>query len=249
MAYVFHQFLYRPLLNILVLLYNSVAFHDLGVAIILLTLVIRFLLYPLFKKSLRHQAVMRRIQPHVKRIQKEHKDNREKQAKELLALYKEHNINPFSSFFLLLAQLPVLIALYRVFLKGISSDTFADLYSWVHAPANISHLSFGLINLQKPFIVIVALAAIAQYIQAKVSSTQLAAGAKGDPAGEMAARMSRQMAFLGPVLTLVFLIKLPSAIGMYWLTTSVFTIIQQVVITRSLNNEHGSISNKSETNS
>lgn len=249
MAYLFHQFLYRPLLNILVLLYNSVALKDLGVAIILLTLLIRLVLYPLFKKSLRHQAVMRRIQPHVKRIQKEHKENREEQAKQLLALYKEHKINPFSSFFLLLAQLPVLIALYRVFLKGISSDTFVDLYSWVKAPTEVSHFSFGLINLGEPLIIIVVLAAIAQYIQARMSTKQLAQNAGGDPAQEMAVRMGKQIAFLGPVLTLVFLVKLPSAIGIYWLTTSVFTIIQQILINKSLNNEHGSISDKSTAHS
>ena len=191
--------------------------------------------------------VMQRIQPHVKKIQVDHKENKEKQAQALLALYREHRINPFSSFFLLLVQIPVLIALYKVFLGGLSPDTFRDLYSFVAAPGDINHISLGLINLSEPDTIIVGLAVIAQYFQAKWSMAQQSSTGKGDPAQDMAARMGRQMVIIGPLITLLFLMRLPSAVGIYWLTTSVFSIIQQKIITKSFANDHGSISRKSET--
>src|SRR5687767_12153083 len=108
MRYLFHELLYQPLFNALVFLYENVTFGDIGIAIILLTIIIRLILYPLFRKSIRNQMLLQRIQPMVKRIQEEHKENREKQAKALLELYREHKVNPFSGILLLFVQLPIL---------------------------------------------------------------------------------------------------------------------------------------------
>src|SRR5262245_11591273 len=90
----------RPLLNALIVLYNTAAFGDLGIAIILLTLAVRFALYPLFHRQLRHNAKLQAIQPHLKRIKEEHKNDREKEVEATLALFKEHGTSPFSVFFL-----------------------------------------------------------------------------------------------------------------------------------------------------
>src|SRR5882672_9120926 len=135
MGFLFNLILYRPLFNALVFLYEHVTFSDLGLAIVLLTLIIRGILYPLFYKSLKHQSVLQRIQPHIKKIQDDHNGDKEKQAAALLALYKEHKVNPFSGFFLILIQLPILIALYRVFLNGFSPNAFDALYSFIAQPA------------------------------------------------------------------------------------------------------------------
>ncbi len=248
MAYIFHEFLYRPLFNALVFLYESVTFGDLGLAIILLTIVIRVILYPLFRKSIRNQMLLQRIQPHVKRIQLDHKDNREKQAQALLELYREHKVNPFSGFLLLLVQLPILIALYRLFLNGFSPESFADLYSFLSHPEAINETFLGLLNLTKPSIVVVGIAAVAQYFQAKLALP------KRDPNAEVsqADKIGKQMVFLGPILTLVFLVRLPAAIGIYWTATSVFSVIQQVLVNRSiakaLPTDHGTIQGKSNKN-
>lgn len=247
----FHEIFYRPLFNLLVGLYNTVAFQDLGLAIILLTIVIRIILYPLFYKSFKNQALMQRIQPHVKRIQSEHKHDKQKQAEALMALYKEHRINPFSGFFLLLIQLPVLIALYQVFLKGFNDGAFADLYAFVAEPAELHDAFLGLIPLGKPDMIIVALAVVAQYFQGKLALRPQAKSAEKnkDSHAEIAARVGRQMVFVGPLMTLLFLPSLPAAVGLYWLATSLFSIFQQRLINRSLNAApvtHGTVSAKSE---
>ena len=234
MKFFFHIVLYQPLLNILIFLYEHVTFQDLGIAIILLTIIIRSALYPLFYKSLKHQSVMQRIQPHVKKIQETHKGDKEKQATALLALYKEHKVNPFSGFFLILIQLPILIALYRVFLNGFSPTVFQDLYSFIHAPVEMHSLSLGLIDLTARNILIVVLAAIAQYFQGRIAIKKRA---KGQGEGTPAEKIGKQMVFMGPILTLAILSSLPSAIGLYWLTTSIFSLFQQILVERSLDRE------------
>ena len=150
MANIFDTFLYQPLYYGLITLYNTVAFHDLGVAIILLTILVRILLFPIFYKSAKNQMIMQKIQPHLQKIQHDHKDDKEKQAQAMLELYKTHNVNPFSSILLVFAQLPILIALYHVFLGDFSA-------------INTSFL--GLISVQNKSMLIVGLAAVAQYFQ------------------------------------------------------------------------------------
>ncbi|MBI2406333.1 MAG: membrane protein insertase YidC [Candidatus Harrisonbacteria bacterium] len=230
MSSLFHTFLYQPLFNTLVFFYNTIAFQDLGVAIILLTITIRFLLFPLFYKGFKNQTIMQKIQPELRKIQHEHKENKERQAQAMMDLYRQHNINPFSSFFLLFLQLPILIALYQVFLKGFADVALADLYGFVANPGHLNVLSLGLIDLGKRSILIVVLAAIAQYYQGRLS---LPADRQGLPKQDGAANdVARKMVYVGPVLTVVVLTALPSAVGLYWLTASAFSLVQQIYINR-----------------
>ena len=119
----FHTFLYQPLFNALMFLYQTVSFYDLGIAIIVLTLLIRFALYPVSQKGIRSQKEMFAIQPQIKKIQEEYKDRKEEQMKRTMALYKEKKINPFSGCLPILIQLPVLIALYWVFMAGFDNES------------------------------------------------------------------------------------------------------------------------------
>src|SRR3989338_3426985 len=131
MSGLFNTILYQPLFNALVFLYKYVAFEDLGVAIILLTLVIRLVLYPLFYKSFKNQTLMQRLQGQIRKIQHDHKDNKEKQAQALMALYREHKVNPFSGLIMIIIQLPVLITLYQLFLNGFTPESMSNLYSFL----------------------------------------------------------------------------------------------------------------------
>jgi len=230
MSQLFHTLLTEPLLNALVFLYQVVTFKDLGLAIILLTIIIRLILYPLFYKSYRNQTLLQKIQPEVKKIQHDHKHDRERQAQALLALYKQHKVNPFSGFFLLLIQLPILIALYKVFFNGFSGDALADLYNFIPAPTEVNNTLLGLIDLAKPNIIIVGLAAAAQYLQGRLSLSKKTQNQEGSPAE----RIGKQMVYIGPILTLVILYSLPAAVGLYWSMTSIFSVIQQIFINRSL---------------
>lgn len=236
----FQTFFYIPLLNALVGFYNTIAFQDLGVAIILLTTAIRVIFLPLFYKGAVNQSLMQKLQPEIKKIQHNHKDDKEKQAQAMMELYKTHNVNPFSGFLMILVQLPVLIGLYQVFLKGISPDTMVKLYSFVMAPQNINATFLHLIDLQKPSILMVILAAAAQYVQGRLSLPKIEKGQELSAAEQM----GRQMMYLGPIMTVAILGTMPSAIGLYWLVTSIFTVIQQMYINKTLNinqekKEHG----------
>lgn len=244
MGNIFHVVLYQPLFNALVFLYERVAFEDLGVAIVLLTFLIRFILYPLFYYSFKNQTLMQKIQPEIQKIQHDHKNDKEKQAQALLALYKQHKVNPFSGFFLILVQLPILIILYKLFLTGLTPESFVDLYSFIPKPAEINNISLGLIDLQSRSILIVVLAALLQYFQGKLSLPKT--NKKDD---SPMSRMARNMIFIGPVLSVLILSGLPAAIGLYWLASSAFSIGQQLVINKQLkrNNERG-IQNENKNN-
>lgn len=238
LSYIFNEFFYRPLFNILIFLYNSVSFGDLGVAIILLTILIRMILLPLFYKSARDQMIMRRLAPKIKEIQENHKDDKGKQSKAIMDIYREHKVNPFSGFLMILIQLPVLIALYRVFLKEITAESLNNgLYSFIFKPEIINHQFLGLVDLSKRNLIIVILASLAQYFQGKLSLPK-----NDKPTKDLSSveAVGRQMIFVAPALTFVFLYSfgLPSAVGLYWLTTSVFSVIQQIAINKRLSDTH-----------
>jgi len=230
MSFLFNAILYRPIFNALVLVYNHLSFGSWGLAVIVITVIIRIILFPFFHKSSRNQAVMQKIQPQIKDITDRHKNNKEEQVKQIMALYKKYRVNPFSSFGLLFLQLPVLIALYLVFLRGLTPDNLSLLYPLVSAPASIHFVFLGLINLKESSIIVVVVAAALQYLQARLTLPKSAAGSSS------AERLGRQMAYIGPVITFLVLINLPSVIGLYWITTSAFSIFQQLIINRSLKN-------------
>ncbi|MEK7482133.1 MAG: YidC/Oxa1 family membrane protein insertase [Patescibacteria group bacterium] len=238
MTYIFNEFFYRPLFNVLIFLYNNFSFGDLGIAIVVLTILIRIILLPLFYKSAKDQAIMQRLMPRIKEIQKNHKDDKEKQSKAIMEIYREHKVNPFSGFFMLLVQLPILIALYQVFLKEITVESLNNgLYSFIFNPEIINHQFLGLVDLSQRNLIIVVLASLAQYFQGKLSLLKKDKSAKDLSPAEA---MGRQMVFIAPVLTFVFLYSfgLPSAVGLYWLTTSIFSVIQQIVINKRLSATH-----------
>lgn len=217
----FKTLLYQPILEVLIFIYKYVAFHDLGFAIILLTVFIRLLLLPFFYHGAKDQTKIQRLQPMVKKIQEDHKNDKGKQTQALMDLYKEHRINPFSSILLLIIQLPILIALYRVFLTGLSSANFD----------NFKFLS--LINLNEKNIIIVVLATLAQYFQGRLMLPKTGAGqATTDKASQA------MLLYVGPALTLLVLTNLPSALGIYWLVSSLFSLGQQIFINKALE-KHG----------
>lgn len=236
MTYLYHLIFKYPILNLLIYFYQTIGLHDLGLAIIFVTLFIRLILYPFFHTGAKQQMLMQRIQPHVKKIQEEHKNDREKQAQALMALYKEHGVNPFSSFLLLIIQLPILIALYRIILSGLTGAALTGLYSFVPAPQTINAMFLGFINLEAKNIWLVLAAAAVQFLQARLAIWRNPNGQAGQSQAE---KLARQMAFIAPVITLVIFYNLPAAVALYWLTSSVFSVIQQVIVNKHLRTKFG----------
>ena len=237
----YHTFLYNPLLNALLALYNTVAFHDLGIAIILLTIIVRTILFPVFQKSVRYQAAMQAIQPKITKLKEVHKNNLEEQSRAMMALYKEHNVNPFSGIFFLFIQLPILIALYQIFFQSLTPGHLTGIYSFIHIPQEINTTLFHLINLKNSSMVIVVIAAVAQYLQGRMGLSKTQQG----QAPLQSERMARQMVFIGPLITILILWRMPAAVGLYWLTTSLFSLFQQYLVNKeSINQQpihHGTL--------
>ena len=230
---IFNTLLYKPLLNLLILLYENVAFHDLGIAIILITIVVRVILLPLFEKQTRYQLVMQKIQPKIKEAEKKHKGDREKQTAAMMEIYKEHKTNPFSGFLLLFIQIPILIALYKIISAVLGSGFGADLYSFIPHPETINIMFLGLINLGKANILIVVLAAVAQFFQAKTTMFKKKPGEEETPQE----KAGRTMVYVTPLLTIFLFYNFPAAISLYWLVASVFSVVQQIIIKRKIGND------------
>ena len=112
---IFFTIFYQPIFNLLVFLYNTISWQDLGVAIVFLTIIVRLILYPLSKQAIKSQKSLQTIQPEIEAIKEKYKDEKEKMGPEIMALYKEKKINPFGSCLPMLVQLPFLFAIYRVF--------------------------------------------------------------------------------------------------------------------------------------
>ena len=224
----FNLILYRPLFNALVLLYEYLPGHDFGVAIIVLTCFVRLLLYPSTLKSIKSQKVLQEIQPKIKEIQTKLKHDRQEQAKAMMELYKKEKINPLSGCLPILAQLPIIIALFLV-LKNLasnfSSQNLVELYSFVPHPGEINPMFLGIMNLTVPSSVLAVLAGVSQFFQSKmIASKTKTSSAK---VGDFSQMMQKQMLYFFPLFTVLILWRLPSAIGLYWMTTTLFSIGQQ----------------------
>jgi len=229
MTQLFHVILIQPLVNLLVWFYNVIPGHDLGVAIIVLTVVVRLVLYPSFSKSLRSQKELSAMQPRLDEIKEKHKDNKEAQTKAILEFYKENKINPLSSCLPLLIQLPILIALYQVFLYGLNGKVAAELYSFVQNPGAIDPLFFNFVDLSKPNLIFGILAGAFQFIQSKMMMPKV------KPKDQMAAAMNAQLVYFMPLITILISAKLPAALALYWIVTTVFAIGQQYYIMKQSN--------------
>ena len=111
---VFDIVVVQPIFNLLILIYSVVPWADFGIALIILTVIIRFLMWPLVKKQLHQTKAMRKLQPELKKIKAKSKGNRQLEGMQMMELYKKHGINPFRSIGILLIQLPIFIALFQV---------------------------------------------------------------------------------------------------------------------------------------
>ncbi len=233
MLYLYNEFLYRPLFNLLVFFYNTIAFSDVGIAIVLLTVFTRLIFLPLSQKAIRSQKALQELQPQIKAIQEKYKDNKEEQGRQVMAFYKQNKTNPLSGCLPLLIQLPILIALYQVFLKGFDEGSLSFLYSFIANPGKINPISLGWLNLSTPNISMAILAGLAQFWQAKMITPKNKLPNAPKTSDEfMAQAISKQTLYFLPVLTVFISWRLPSGLALYWLITTIFTLLQQYVIIR-----------------
>lgn len=224
---IYNNFLWLPLFNGLVLFYNLLPWKDLGLAIVAFTVFIRLILTPFLIKARKSQREMSLVQPEIKKIQEKFKGNREAQNKALMELYAKYKINPFSGCLLLLIQLPILIAIFDVFSRGLGEIQAKNLYSFVNNPGVLQPISFGVLDLSKGNIYLGVLAALTQYWQTKMSTDLQPQTAEEGPS--FAKTLRWQSLYFFPILVLFWSYTLPAALTLYWTVLNILGIVQEII--------------------
>lgn len=235
----FTEGLVRPLFNLLVGITNVWPTHSVGVSIIILTIIVRLLLLPPAVHQARqmqgNQERMHKVKQEIAKIKQRFQHDQAKQAQETMRLYREAGLNPARGCLPLVLQLPILIALYRVFLLGIGPETVHLLYPFVGQPLTAQLVFFG-INLANSSPILAILAGISQLVLMKMSTPPTGASATQDEqAAQMVAAMQKNMLYVFPIMTVVISLQLPAALALYWTVSTVFGIGQQYAFKRYLN--------------
>lgn len=233
-------FIYEPLYNGLIFLAAHLPFLDAGVIIILFTVIVKFILFPLSKKAARTQIAMKLYEPELNILKEKYKDDRQAQALQVMAFYKEKKINPFSSILVLLIQLPIFFALYKIFYStGISAPDTSLLYSFVKVPEMVNTQFLGLIDVGAKSAVLAVLAAVSQYFQIKLSMPPMAPKTgKGGFQEDFARSMQTQMKYVFPIMILFIAYHVAAALALYWITSNVFMICQELIVRKQMRKSH-----------
>jgi YidC/Oxa1 family membrane protein insertase len=231
MAWLYNQILFRPIFNLLVFIYNVIPGGDFGLAILLLTVIIRFIFVPLSIKSLVSQKELSKLQPKIKELQEKYKNDKQQLGQATMALYKEHKINPFSGCLPLLIQLPILFALYRALGFGFKPESLNALYSFVHNPGSIKEIAFGLLNLAQKAPILAVAAGALQWVQSRQAMLFQAPASKDEPVSP-AFKMNRQMLYFFPIMVIIIAWNLPAGLVLYWVAATIFSIFEQLYINK-----------------
>lgn len=231
MGELFFSVLYQPLYNLLIGVYGVLpAWGGLGLSILVVTVLVKLLVLPLTYKSLKAQKEMQEIQPKIAEIRERLKEDKEAMAKELMQVYKTHNVNPFASCLPAIVQMFVFIALYQVLSAGLGEINTGALYSFVHNPGTMSTIFLGMdLHAVQPLLGIFA--GVAQYVQSRQMITKrppkaVREGAEGSAAldEDMTAAMNKSMLYVLPVMMLVLgATTLPGGLTLYIVMSTVIT--------------------------
>jgi len=237
---------YKPIYNALIFL-TGLTGSSFGWGIVLLTIIIRLILFFPFQKSMASQRRMQTLQPEIERIRKQYKDNQQMIATETMALYKKHGVNPFSSCLPILIQLPFLLALFWIVQGGLGENNFVMLYQSL-ADFDVTIVStnfYGLdllgVTFQSGFTDVLLLAlplAVAglQFTQMKLAFAKRPQTAPNpdNPMADAMQNMTKYMLYFLPGMIAVFTATMPAAVGLYWGTSTLFGIGQQLIVNKTI---------------
>lgn len=219
------------MLNSLIVLY-SVFFSNVGVTVIVLTVVVRVLLLPLTLKQLRSSRAMQLLQPKIQELQKKYAKDQQKLQQETMRLYKEDGINPMGCLWPMLIQLPIWIALYQSIIRALAAtpedllELSHHLYSWavVHqmVPLN-EHFLWLNLAFPDPYLALPLLVGGTMWVQQK-----MVANPSADPKQQS---MSNMMLWMMPMMFAFFTLQFPSGLAIYWVASNIISIVIQYFIT------------------
>jgi YidC/Oxa1 family membrane protein insertase len=233
----FQTYLVDPLYNSFIFLIGISPYGDVGIAIIVLTLIIRAVFYPAFAASIRTQMGMQAVQGELAEINKKYKDNAGERAKQTMALYKERKISPFAGFIAILVQLPIFLALYFAFFReGLPNVDTSILYSFVHAPATVNLQFLGFINLLAAHnILLTVVVGGLQYLVTHFSLSRTVLPTSLSDEKKIAQKMQqRLMLYFLPVMIAVISYSLPAAVGVYFAAGNLVSLGQEWLIRRDM---------------
>lgn len=220
--------LYYPFINILTFFIWATPGHFAAAGIILLTLLVRFLLFIPSKQAAQVQRRTQQLAPLVEELKREYGDDRNGFAVAQMELYKKNNINPFSSCITLLIQFPVLIILYYSIRYGLSVGN-PHVYSWMVHPTFINTNFFGInLTVTDHTYILPVIAAVLQYLQMHLTVPKQEPGAAPDPT----AAAQRSFKYVIPVTTLLFAARFPAGVALYWIISTAFGVVQQMLVNR-----------------
>lgn len=226
------NFLVVPINQLLIFLYSNTG-HNFGIAIVLLTLIVRGILVPVTLPSLKSAKKMQQLKPEFDKLKEKYKNDKQKLQMAQLELYKQHGVNPMAGCLPQIAQLLVLIALYQVFMKFVQGGQI---------DGQSVNMTFLWLNLSKPdpFFILPVLAGLSQLILSLMMTSGLESHVKApknkdekqkeEDSLEMAQSMQQQMLFLMPAMTVIISLRFPSGLAFYWVVTTVFSLVQQYII-------------------
>jgi YidC/Oxa1 family membrane protein insertase len=235
----FTTFLVQPIYNLFVFLLGLMPQGDAVLAIVVMTLIMRAVLYPVFTSSIRTQMGMQAMQPELDAAEQKYKGDKEALTRERMALLKKHKVNPFAAFGALIIQLVVLIALYfALFREGFPVIKEELLYGVVHAPAQVSTTFFGLINILEPHHVALAiLVGATQYLAIRLTLRRTPSPTNPDK--ETAHKVqSAMMLYFMPSLMAVVSYTFPAGVGVYFVTSNLVSLLQEYILKRQKQKEN-----------
>jgi YidC/Oxa1 family membrane protein insertase len=235
-GWIWHTFFFDPIYNGLVFFIDAVPGGDVGISIILITIVVKTILLPLSIKAAKTQKIIREIDPKLKEIKEKEKDQQE-QARQIMALYSESGINPFASILLMFIQIPILIALYfavsnggGVALPAINTEL---LYSFIPTPETASMFFFGVLDIAQKSLPLAVLAGIAQFVNGQLTFPKLPPrdlDAKPSMKDDFGRNMQFQMKYIMPVFIGIVAYSISAAIAIYFIVSSLTMILQELIL-------------------
>lgn len=234
MKELFETLLYYPFFNTLVVFYTILPIHDLGISIILLTLIVKALLWPISHHQLKAQKSLMELQPKIKELQERYKDDKQALGLAQMKLFSEHKVNPLTSCLPAIIQAPFLIALFYTFINGLKTHDFSILYPFVSAPAELTTTFLGLFSLTDSHNILLAvLVGASQYFQAAMLLPKKPARVEGSKDEDMTSLMNKQMTYMMPLVMGYVSYTFPSGLGVYWITHALASIAQQWLFLRA----------------
>lgn len=240
MYWFFITFIVQPFYNFLVVLVDYIT-NDLGLAIIIFTVLFRFIIFPLSKNQIKTQIKLKEIQEPLKLLKEKYKNDNSKMAQEMMRLYKENNIKPFSGLLVVFIQLPLLFGFYYIFTKtGLPQINIDLIYTFIKSPAFIDTNFFGIELTTKSFL-LAGLGGITQYIQMKIL---LSNNLNNKPQKEKSSledimeNVQKQMSYTMPVLIGFISYSLGSIVALYFVTSNIFSIFQETYLKKTIRNKH-----------